>query len=87
MQRKFAQCLFSIATPPSPRIDGARRRLDVEARAAAVVRPPADGVNLRLTRYFGVSEGFFLGLQADHDLMERRRQIGQELDAIEPRAA
>lgn len=31
--------------------------------------------DLRLARYFGLSEGFFLGLQADFDLMERRRQI------------
>ena len=43
--------------------------------------------DLRLARYFGLSEGFFLGLQADYDLMERRRQIGRELEAIEPRAA
>lgn len=43
--------------------------------------------DLRLARYFGMSEGFFLGLQADHDLMERRRSIGDDLDAIEPRAA
>lgn len=43
--------------------------------------------DLRLARYFGVSEGFFLGLQADHDLMARRRQIGPDLNAIEPRAA
>jgi addiction module HigA family antidote len=43
--------------------------------------------DLRLARYFGVSDGFFLGLQADCDLMERRRQIGPDLDAIEPRAA
>jgi antitoxin HigA-1 len=43
--------------------------------------------DLRLARYFGLSEGFFLGLQADYDLMERRRQIGPELAAIEPRAA
>ena len=43
--------------------------------------------DLRLARYFGVSEGFFLGLQADYDLMERRRQIEADLDAIEPRAA
>jgi addiction module HigA family antidote len=43
--------------------------------------------DLRLSRYFGVSEGFFLGLQADHDLTERRRQIGTELAAIRPRAA
>src|SRR5262249_16226010 len=32
--------------------------------------------DLRLARYFGMSEGFFLGLQADYDLMERRREIG-----------
>ena len=43
--------------------------------------------DLRLARYFGMSEGFFLGLQADYDLMERRREIGGELAAIEPRAA
>jgi addiction module HigA family antidote len=42
---------------------------------------------LRLARYFGLSEGFFLGLQSDHDLMERRRAIGGELEAITPRAA
>jgi addiction module HigA family antidote len=43
--------------------------------------------DLRLTRYFGLSEGFFLRLQADHDLMARRREIGGELQAIKPRAA
>ena len=43
--------------------------------------------DLRLTRYFGLSPGFFLGLQADHDLMARRRQLGAELDLIKPRAA
>lgn len=43
--------------------------------------------DLRLARYFGMSEGFFLGLQSDHDLMERRRAIQSELSTIEPRAA
>ncbi len=43
--------------------------------------------DLRLARYFGVSDGFFLGLQADYDLMERRRAIEDDLDSIEPRAA
>jgi addiction module HigA family antidote len=43
--------------------------------------------DLRLARYFGVSEGFFLGLQADYELMQRRRQIGDKLKAIRPRAA
>lgn len=43
--------------------------------------------DLRLARYFGVSEGFFLRLQADYDLMQRRRQISGDLAAISPRAA
>lgn len=43
--------------------------------------------DLRLARYFGISEGFFLGLQADYDLLERRRQIAGDLKLIEPRAA
>ncbi len=43
--------------------------------------------DLRLTRYFGLSEGFFLGLQADYGLMQRRREIAPELARITPRAA
>src|SRR5947208_11654191 len=41
--------------------------------------------DLRLARYYGISEGFFLNLQIDHDLMERRRQIGAALRTIRPR--
>jgi len=43
--------------------------------------------DLRLARYFGLSEGFFLGLQADYDLMQRRREIGEALQKIVPHAA
>ena len=43
--------------------------------------------DLRLARYFGLSEGFFLALQADYDLMERKRLLGPVLNAIRPRAA
>jgi len=43
--------------------------------------------DLRLARYFGLSEGFFLGLQADYDLMQRKREIAVELETISPRAA
>ena len=43
--------------------------------------------DLRLTRYFGLTPGFFLGLQADHDLMERRHELGADLELIAPRAA
>jgi addiction module HigA family antidote len=43
--------------------------------------------DLRLARYFGLSEGFFMGLQADYDLMQRRRELGEALKSIRPRAA
>ena len=43
--------------------------------------------DLRLTRYFGLAEGFFLGLQSDYNLMERRREIETELKSVKPRAA
>ena len=35
---------------------------------------------LRLARYFGTSERFWLGLQADYDLEEERRTLGGRLD-------
>jgi addiction module HigA family antidote len=44
-------------------------------------------VDLRLARYFGMSEGFFLGLQIDFDLEEERRAHGAELASIVQRAA
>jgi addiction module HigA family antidote len=43
--------------------------------------------DLRLARYFGMSEGFFLGLQHDFELMEQKRRLGDELAKIQPRAA
>lgn len=43
--------------------------------------------DLRLARYFAVSEGLFLTLQTEYDLMERKRELGKALDAIEPHAA
>src|SRR5882762_11362382 len=43
--------------------------------------------DLRLAKYFGMSDGFFIGLQVDFELLERRRKIAQELKSIRPRAA
>lgn len=60
------------------------RRINEIVRGQRAVTADTD---LRLARYFGVSEGFFLQLQADHDLLARRRQIADELKGIKPRAA
>jgi addiction module HigA family antidote len=74
--------------------------LDARTLAAAIdVRPdhieavvggttPMDAeLDLRLARYFGMCEGFFLGLQADYELLEAKRALNSELDRIVPRAA
>ena len=42
---------------------------------------------LRLARYFGTSEQFWMGLQSDYDLEEARKQLGRKIDAIERVAA
>lgn len=58
------------------------------------LRPVIDGarpidaeLDLRLTRYFRMSEGFFLRLQDQYELLAAKRSLGAELDRIVPRAA
>lgn len=67
------------------------RALDVPPRRINEIvlgkRSISADTDLRLARYFGISEGFFLGLQADYDLMQRRREIAEDLAQISPRAA
>jgi addiction module HigA family antidote len=49
---------------------------------------PVDAdLDLRLSRYFRMSEGFFLGLQLDYELLEAKRALNGDLDRIVPRAA
>lgn len=71
--------------------NGLARALDVSPRRVNEIvlgkRAVTADTDLRLARYFGLSEGFFLGLQVDYDLMQRRRELGSQLDRIEPRAA
>ena len=40
--------------------------------------------DLRLTRFFGLSEGYFLRLQNAYDTMEAKRQIAGEVARIKP---
>ncbi len=43
--------------------------------------------DLRLCRYFGLSEGYFLRLQNAYELMEAKRKLGQILIEIQPYAS
>ena len=66
----------SLAVAPA-RLDGV---------IAGRIRMDAD-LDLRLARFFSMSEGFFLGLQDDYELLEAKRALNGELDKILPRAA
>jgi len=39
---------------------------------------------LRLSRFFGMSDGFWIGLQADYDMAKARASMGDALERIEP---
>jgi addiction module HigA family antidote len=39
---------------------------------------------LRLSRFFGTSEGFWTGLQLDHDAAKARDELADALDRIKP---
>ena len=71
--------------------------LSQNALAKAIVVPPnrihaivkgtrhitAD-TDLRLSRFFGLSDGYWLRLQNLHDLMEAKRKITLTLECIQP---
>jgi addiction module HigA family antidote len=40
--------------------------------------------DLRLCKYFGMTDGFFTGMQLDFDRIKARRKIQEELDRIIP---
>jgi addiction module HigA family antidote len=42
---------------------------------------------LRLAKYFDMSESFWMGLQADYDLENVRKDLGKRLDRISRHAA
>lgn len=71
--------------------NGLARAIDVPPRRINEIihgrRSITADTDLRLARYFRMSEGFFLGLQMDYDLMESKRALGIALDQIKPRAA
>jgi len=102
MQRRTKSKRLPNPTPGEILLEEFLKPMDLSQNALArAIRVPPRRINeivlgkrsvtadtdLRLARYFGMSEGFFLGLQTDHDLMDRKREIAGELRAIAVRAA
>lgn len=40
--------------------------------------------DLRLTKYFGLSQGYFLRYQEDYELRMAKREISDDIDRIQP---
>ena len=58
-----------------------------ESRINAIVkgrRTISADTDLRLCRFFGLSEGFWLRMQASHDLKLAKQTLGGVLPSIEP---
>ncbi|MBP6014277.1 MAG: HigA family addiction module antidote protein [Alphaproteobacteria bacterium] len=56
-------------------------------RIHAIVKGTRDitaDTDLRLSRFFGLSEGYFLRLQNAHDMLEAKRRIAAALAKIKP---
>lgn len=74
--------LDSAALAKAVAVDSARLRSVIDGSTRI------DGeLDLRLSRYFRMSEGFFLRLQDQYELREAKRALNGELDRIVPRAA
>ena len=56
-------------------------------RVHAIVNGTRDvtaDTDLRLCRFFGLSEGYFLRLQNAYDTLEAKRSLGARIDRIKP---
>jgi len=58
-----------------------QNRISEIVRGVRGITAPTD---LRLCRYFGLSEGFWLRLQNSYDLMEAHRKLDKEIQEIVP---
>jgi antitoxin HigA-1 len=84
LMEEFLKPMSLSQTALANAIDVPPRRINEIVLGKRAITADTD---LRLARYFGMSDGFFLGLQTDYELMRRRREIGGKLKAIRPRAA
>lgn len=74
--------LDTVALAKAIAVDSARLQAMIDGEQRI------DGeLDLRLSRYFRMSEGFFLRLQTSGELRTAKRALNGELDRIEPRAA
>ena len=63
------------------------KAIDVpQSRISAILagdRAITADMGLRLSKFFGMTEGFWVGLQVDYDMSVARDELGKKLDKIE----
>lgn len=84
LRREFME---PLAMDLSTLADAVQTSSDHLARVVAGELPVDAELDLRLTRYFRMSEGFFLRLQDRYEIVEAKRALNGALDRIIPRAA
>lgn len=65
----LAEVSRATSIPPSRLTEITKCRRSITAETA-----------LRLAKFFGTTAAFWVGLQAEHDLEEAQRQLGQQID-------
>lgn len=81
LMEEFLEPLALSQTALAKAIRVPPRRINEIILGKRAVTPDTD---LRLSRYFGLSHGFFLNLQKSHDIRAARWALGAALDTITP---
>jgi len=81
LQEEFLQELGLSQNALAKAIDVPSNRISEVVRGRRGISADTD---LRLARYFGLSEGYWLRLQNTYDMMEARREAGKTIARIKP---
>ena len=81
LQEEFLQELGLSQNALAKAIDVPSNRISEVVRGRRGISADTD---LRLARYFGLSEGYWLRLQNTYDMMEARREAGKAISRIKP---
>ena len=82
--RRFLRSVGLSADELAAKLHVPRRRIAALVHNTQAITADID---LRLARYFGLSEGFWLKLQSTYQLFQCRRAMQHELAEIKPREA
>ena len=82
LQEEFLEPLGISQNALAQAIGVPSNRINELARGRRGVTADTD---LRLARYFGLSEGYWLRLQNSYDIMQARRAAGKAIARIKPR--